>query len=337
MTNQLIALPTEKKELEAVFLKAENLEPLIEKIREQAASLPTDMSVKKNREAVASFAYKIARTKTTVEKSGAQLSAEYKEIPKKIDASRKFYRETFEAVHAEVRGPLNDWELAEKMRVDELEARLEMLTRAATPPDETSLAELEQRLGDLEKLVVDESWQEIEAEAHRARQSAITALTGRINRRAEIERQQAEIERLKAEAAAAEQARREEQIAQQAAEQAQRAAAEQIAQAQQAQQAAEQAKAQAEAKAKADAEQAEQRAQQAAEQARRDEIAKQQAVEQAEQAAKAARAADIEHRAAINRAAAAGLCEGANLTPEQSRRVVIAIVQGLVPGVTINY
>ena len=76
MTNQLIALPTEKKELEAVFLKAENLEPLIEKIREQAASLPTDMSVKKNREAVASFAYKIARTKTTVEKSGAQLSAE---------------------------------------------------------------------------------------------------------------------------------------------------------------------------------------------------------------------------------------------------------------------
>lgn len=304
MTNQLIALPTEKKELEAVFIEAQSLDPLIEQIRAQAASLPTDMTVKKNRDEVASFAYKIARSKTAVEKTGAALSAEYKEIPKKIDASRRHYRETFEALQNEVRGPLNEWEQAEKRRKDELDARFETLTRAATPPDETPLVELEQRLSDLEALQIDETWQEIEAEAHRARQSAINALKGRITRRAAIEQQQAENERLKAEAAAAEQIER----------------------AQQAQQAAEREKAEAVANAKASA----QRAIEQAEKARLEEIAK-------TEAEQAARAADIEHRASINRAAAAALVANAGLTNDQARAVVIAIAQGSVPSTKIEY
>ena len=326
MTNQLVELPTEKKELEAVFIEAQSLDPLIEQIRAQAASLPTDMTVKKNRDEVASFAYKIARSKTAVEKTGAALSAEYKEIPKKIDASRRHYRETFEALQNEVRGPLNEWEQAEKRRKDELDARFETLTRAATPPDETPLVELEQRLSDLEALQIDETWQEVEAEAHRARQSAINALKGRITRRAAIEQQQAENERLKAEAIAAEREKREQQIANEAAEAAKQALAEQVERAQQAQQAAEREKAEAVANAKASA----QRAIEQAEKARLEEIAK-------AEAEQAARAADIEHRANINRAAAAALVANSGLTIGQARAVVIAIVQGSVPSTKIEY
>ena len=77
-------LPNDKKGIEKVFIEGQDIDSTIAKIREEAKYLPTDMAVRKNREEVASFAYKVARSKAAVDKAGATLKAEYAEIPKRL-------------------------------------------------------------------------------------------------------------------------------------------------------------------------------------------------------------------------------------------------------------
>src|SRR5690625_5411321 len=68
----LAIVPQQETEIDALFIEGADLTPIAEKIRELAAELPKDMSVRKNREEVASFAYKVARAKTQVVKAGQE-------------------------------------------------------------------------------------------------------------------------------------------------------------------------------------------------------------------------------------------------------------------------
>ena len=70
---ELMVLPNDKKGIEKVFIEGQDIDSTIAKIREEAKYLPTDMAVRKNREEVASFAYKVARSKTAVDKGRGQL------------------------------------------------------------------------------------------------------------------------------------------------------------------------------------------------------------------------------------------------------------------------
>ena len=52
---------------------------------------------------------------------------------------------------------------------------------------------------------------------------------------------------------------------------------------------------------------------------------------------KAAREADREHQGNVNRAAMEAIQQAGSLTDEQARAVIVAIIKGEVPSVTINY
>ncbi|ENZ8352827.1 TPA: hypothetical protein MDT90_002714 [Klebsiella pneumoniae] len=111
----------EKKNAMAVFTNNDQLDPLIEAIEKEARSLVPDVTTKKGRDAIASMAHKVARSKTYIDNAGKDLVAELKALPKQIDESRRVVRERLDALKDEVRRPLTEWE-AEQERIKAEEA-----------------------------------------------------------------------------------------------------------------------------------------------------------------------------------------------------------------------
>lgn len=352
-STELVTLPAYENALQ-VFTTEEALDKLYAEVEAQVVGVVYDMTTKKGRDQCASDAYKVARSKQAVEKLGAKLSAEYKEIPKKIDASRRRIKERFDALQEQIRQPLNEWEAAEEARIALHKADLDGLAWQAQNLDGLNSEELRSRVDLVNSTEVNESWEEFEAEAHRTKAKTLEALNTTLAAREKYEAEQAELARLRAEAEARRIQDEKERIAREAAERATReaearaqaeydAAAKREADAKAAQERAEREKQeaierqkQAEARAEAEKLAAEQRAKEAAEAARLAEIKR-----QADEAAKAeaeqkAREADRAHRAKIMGAAKEALMiEG--IDEEQARAVVLAIVRGEVPHVTINF
>ena len=313
------------------------------------------MNIKKNRDEIASFVYKIARSKTAVDKAGFAISAKYKEIPKKIDASRKKYKEAFEKLQAEVRKPLNEYEAAEKERKYAHEKKIDWLNNWNDQLEHAPSSVIKQRMVEVEAVELGERWQEYEAEAGRAKDAALTGLRGLLATTEQCEAEQAELELLRKAAAEQEQKDREAQIAREAAEQA-RKEAEQAAQAERekaereriaAEIAAEQAKRDLELaeqrrltqenQAKLDAIAAEKRALEQAEAAKQAEIDRQTAEARRIEDERLKREADKNHKAKINRQIVNDLAEWAGLDENQAKKVVIAIAKSQISNIVINY
>lgn len=352
---ELMVLPNDKKGIEKVFIEGQDIDSTITRIREEAKNLPVDMTVRKNREEVASFAYKIARSKTTVDKAGAALSAEYKEIPKKIDANRRVYKDAFESLQAEVRKPLNEYEAAEKERKYAHEQKIDWLNNWNDQLEHAPSSVIKQRMSEVEAVELGDRWQEYETEAGRAKDAALTGLHGLLATTEQREAEQAELEQLRKAAAEQEQKDREAQIAREAAEQA-RKEAEKAAQVERekaereriaAEMAADQAKRDLELaeqrriaqenQAKLDAIAAEKHAAEQAEAARQAEIDRQAAEAKRIEDERLKREADTKHKGAINRQALADLVEHADLTEDQAKLVIKCIAKRLISNVTINY
>ena len=349
---QLAIVPPKETALQ-VFQAANGLDPYLQQIRAEIDAFVPDVSTKKGRDAIASIAHKVARSKTALDNVGKELVAELKEIPKKIDAERKRMRDTLDAWKDEVRAPLTEWERAETDRVARHQAAIDQINLRLECRD-LDTAELTTNIEWLEAMAIGEQWEEFEAEAARAKDKALTALRAALVDRQRYEAEQAELDRLRAEAAQREQKEREERIAREAAEQAKREA-EQRAQAERDAAAKREADAKAaaerrELELKLQAEQAEREkleAQRRAEQAERDAAERaeraaaaerqRQADEQARQEAEAkAREADKAHKAAINRAAMEAFVAG-GMTEECAKQAVTLIAKRQIPNIQVTY
>ncbi|AJO79409.1 hypothetical protein [Pseudomonas sp. MRSN 12121] len=350
---ELAVVPPQETAL-AVYSTPNGLEPWLQQIRTEIDGFTPDISTRKGREAIASMAYKVARSKTALDDVGKKLVADLKEVPKKIDAERKRVRDTLEAWQEEVRRPLNEWQAAEDARVDKHNDGIESIKALARFEEPPAAAHVAQVIADLELLALDDSWEEFLPEAAQAKDQTLIFLRGLLAKRQKEEAEQAELARLRAEAVAREQKEREERIAREAAERA-KAEAEQKAQAereaalrreQEAKAAAErrelELKLQAEqaeraaAQAKADRIAAEQRAEQAAEQARIEERRRADAAAAEIVRQQEAREADKAHRARINRAVLEAFVAG-GMTEECARQVIILIAQRKIPAISIQY
>lgn len=170
----------EKQNAMAVFTTKEQLDPIIEAIEKEARSLVPDVSTRKGRDAIASMAHKVARSKTYIDNAGKDLVAELKALPKQIDESRRIVRERLDALKDEVRKPLTDWENAESARKDALQQRLADLRSLADVIDGVGSylpsVEIQQRIESAKAVALDESWQEAAAEAGVAKDATIQQL-----------------------------------------------------------------------------------------------------------------------------------------------------------------
>lgn len=342
---ELIIVP--KETALTVFSADEGLEPFMAKIRAEIDAFVPDISTRKGRESVASMAHKVAKSKSYLDGVGKDLVAELKELPKKIDASRKQMRDTLDAWKDEVRKPLTEWERAEEARQEAHKLNIDGIKVLATETESLDSGILKRHIEFVERLTVDDSWEEFETEAARAKDATLTALRAGLEKREKYEAEQAELARLRAESEERDRKEREQRIATEAA-----ARAKLEAEAEAARQAAA-----VEAKAKAEREAAERRELElrlAAEKAERgkleaqeraarqvveaEERTRREADEQRarEQAEAEKRESNKRHAAKINNEALAAFIAG-GLTEECAKTAVTLIAKRAIPNVSIAY
>ncbi|MBD0019708.1 hypothetical protein [Klebsiella pneumoniae] len=313
----------EKKNAMAVFTNNDQLDPLIEAIEKEARSLVPDVTTKKGRDAIASMAHKVARSKTYIDNAGKDLVAELKALPKQIDESRRVVRERLDALKDEVRQPLTEWE-AEQERIKAEEAMNEMHAEALVMNEEfdrqlAARIESDHEMALLMNDTFDREQADKAAEAERQRiaheeeikRLAAAAAAREVEQRAQREREEA-AHREAVLKAQAEQAERDRIAAEQKAEADKKAAVE-----------AERRKAQEEAdRIRREAEQREQ-ARLAEEKRKADEQAR--------------READVKHRKAVGTEIVKALLANTSLTRDQAIEVLTAVKYGRIPHTGISY
>ncbi|HEM8865384.1 TPA: cell envelope biogenesis protein TolA [Providencia stuartii] len=313
MANELVVI--EQATALDLFTAPEKVNQMLEHIKslaeEERKELDSDFSVAKNRKAFASLAYKVAQTKTYIDKEGKAVVDKLKELPKKVDASRKIFRDELDALSADIRKPLTEWEAQEKAR-EEAEALKKQI-----------------ELDHEEALQMNELFDLRKAEEERQR----------IAREEEMKRQAAEQARLEAERKAQQEieaAARREREAKEAAERAEREKKEAI-------QRAEQAAKEAKEKAERDAKEAQERAEREKQLAIEAERKKAQEAEQARLAEEerkrqeeAKRQADKEHRRKYNQETLQALVSN-GFDEKLATEFIKLVASNKIPHMTMNY
>lgn len=367
-----IAVVPAKENALTVFTAANGLDPYLAKIREEIDGFTPDTSTKKGRDAIASIAYKVARSKTALDNVGKELVAELKDVPKKIDAERKRVRDTLDSWQEEVRRPLNEWQAAEDARVDRHNDGIEWFRLRAEENSDLDALELNASIAEVEGKIVDESWQEFEAEAHRIKARALASLKEALEKRVKADNEAAELARLRQEAEARAEADRIAE-AQRVAVEAERQRVEKERREQQEESDRLVRKAELEREqARIDREQAELRSQQAErdrvaaeeraeqqriesqklaeqeriaanerqkraeEKARQDEIDRQQRAADLVERLRLERESDQAHKIKIMGAAKQAIM-GMNVSEDLAKAIVLKIARGEVPNITINF
>lgn len=197
--NEIAVIPSPETAL-TVFSAEKGLDPWLAKIREEIVGFVPDVSTAKGRAAIASLAHKVARSKTALDAAGKKVSADLKLIPKKVDAERKRVWDTLEQWQEEVRRPLNEWQAAEDARVDRHNKGIEWFRLRADENSDLDSNELVSSIEEVESCVIDESWEEFEAEAHRIKARALASLKEALEKRVKADSEAAELLRLRQEA-----------------------------------------------------------------------------------------------------------------------------------------
>ena len=320
--------------------KAHPIDSLLAKVSAAVDGFTGDVTTRSGRDEIKSMAMKVVKSKTYLEKIGAALAKEQKEIPKRIDATRNHIEATLDALRDKVRQPLTEWEKVEDSRVKFHQDRFDRIKALSRPLDDTGKALSASILAanklELESIASDSHKDEFAGEYEMSLSIALPMLTHAILEREKYEQDQADLDRLRkadaerllneqkealrreGEDRARTDAENDLRIAVLAADaerrKAQDEAAAQILAAQRETERAEQRARDAEAKAKADLE----------------------ARQRAEAAETAKRAADKEHRRTINAAALQALVSG-GVPDEIAKKVIALIASGKVPHVQMEY
>jgi hypothetical protein len=351
----------EELNVEQVYT-AGGLDPILERIKSQVDGFTPNIDTATGRKEVASLAHKVARSKVLLDDLGKNLVSGWKQKAKVVDNERKRMRDFLDNLKDEVRQPLTEWENTEKERI----ARLEWIIDETKSAGESTLANYLQfpleamvaRLKEIKTIAIDESFAEYSSAMAQTKDKAISQMEQAIAQREKHDAEQAELARLRQEAAEREAKEREERIRQEAADKARK---------------------EAEEKARIEAErierekqdairrqvEAERREKEAAERAERDRIAAEErakiekeiavrdaehraleeaarkenerlAKEKAEREEAERKAANKKHRAKINAVAAESLMD-IGINGADAGKVVLAISEGKIKHVTINY
>lgn len=316
MSEELQLIVVEQIKPLELFTAPDKLKIFLDDIDKKAMSIVPDMTTAKGRKDIASIAYKVARTKTTLDDLGKSEVAKLKDLPKKIDAGRKAAREFLDALAERYRQPLTDWEAEEKAKIEAEELAREISRCHGEALEMESFFERERQVAKKEA-----EFARIEVERKEKEESA----------RIEKERIERE-ERLKAEAAAKATKEAEEKAAAE-----KKAADEAIAKAKRDAEEAEQrriAEAEAARISKENAvREAERKAREEADRKERDRIAE---IERA-RIAEEKKAANKKHREKIKKEACRHIKGIYGVTQEQAEGIFDAISTGDVPHISVSW
>ncbi len=341
--------------LKAAFKDAEGMETLLQRIEREAKDFAADVSTKKGRAGIKSFAYSVAQGKGTIDRYGKELGEAARKKISGFNAGRNTAAIRLDALKDRVRKPLDDWEAAEEKRIEGHKERLQALLDAARRQlHNAPTAEIEKLLTAANEATVDQSWEEFELDARRAKDDAIENLTTFLNAAKKRDSEAEELERLRKDSeereakAAAEAAEKEKADQAERDEQERRAEEKREAEAAEARRVAEEkrieaarmtALKEAEATRIQEAEEAERRIAEADERAdraaqdERDRMAREQAEREAEREASEA---DGQNRRRVFGGIYNALLE-AGLNEDQAEAVVAAMRENRIPHLSIDF
>lgn len=328
----------------AVLSDAKQFDALLGRIQAEVDAHVPDLETAKGRAAIKSLAYKVTRTKTALDDAGKELNATKRAEIDAVDAVRRDVRAKLDALADKARKPLDEWEAAEAERKAQAERVLITIDGYASAPGDTA-AEISASIASLDAIILDPLILDDAMEIAVARKLSVRGTMDALLAKAiQAEADAAELAKLRAaeqeriaaaEAEAEAKRKREEADAAEAAAAAAEKAAEDkrkadIAAAEERARTEAARKAEQEAQAKIDAANAEAARLQAAENARAAEAKK-------EADAQAAREADKAHRGAVMKAAKEAIMAHGGVNDDTARKIVLAIVAGEVPAVTLRF
>jgi hypothetical protein len=321
-------------------------DPIVERLKKEAAKFKGDITTAKGRKEIASFARKFSSAKVYLDGLGKALSDEYRAKIAPINTERNKIEACCNELRDVIRKPLTDWEDAEKERVAKHEAAIQLINdQLEVDIEDSSHARrvLDSAIG----IVVDDAFEEFELAATKAKAAVIEQLEAKFIVLQNKEREAAEAERLEKERLEKEQKDREETIAREAAEKATK---------------------EAEEKARVEAEEAERKVNEERERLEKEKLEEKLKAETAEReqleakerhkaeldakvketeerlkreeaeerAREEKKAANKAHRGKINRAAKESLV-AQGFDDDDAEKIVTVIAQGLIDNITINY
>lgn len=340
----------------AVLTDQARFEQFFEQVKAETDKLQIDLTTEKGRKAIASMAYKVARTKTALDNFGKELNEDARKQISVVDEARRRIRDRLDALRDEVRRPLTEWEATEEKRKAKCEEVMAWLSAVTVITIDDTAETVTARLDEVEEIEFDATvFQDSIDMVEGMRANAIAILQPAMTRLKREEADRAELERLRA-AEVERQRQEQERIDREAAEARQRE--EEAAEVKrQEEAAAAEARRLAEAREAAAAEERRKVEQAAAEERRKQEEAhaaevarlqrekdaleaKQREEErqrQEEAAEERRRAADREHQAKVMGEAKAALIENCKLSENVARQVVLAIRGGAIPHITLKF
>lgn len=227
-TGAELAVLTPVQIVPSEFFKPNGSDEVLARLEAEVRSIAAklDISTETNRAAIASLAYKIARSKTALDESGKKLTEDLKKQTGEIDAERRRMRDRLDALKEEVRKPLTDWENAEKTRVQSHEDALKAIEDAVLPGVLT-IAQAKAQIAIVENLAESRAWEEFAKRAAGVKAVALQSLNTALREAEEAEAARQEAERKAAEERERQIREREEAAARAAAEVERRKAEEQ--------------------------------------------------------------------------------------------------------------
>jgi len=348
METELIKI--EEKSVIDAFQSENGLQPFVDQAKAIVNDFEHDLSTEAGRKKTASLAAKIAKVKTRVDSIGKDLVSGWKEKAKAVDASRKSMRDQMDELKVQARQPLTEWENAENARIEKHTSALSRITELSslTRPDTgepLSIDDLKANRLMIEDFREDD-FEEFQDQANGLISSGIDNIEAAISREQKRLEDEAELARLRAAEESRLQKEREEQEKREA-EEREKLRREQIQKELEAKhqreleeekrkvEQAERDRIAAEERAKLEAEQAQKREAEAAEAARQAEINRQREEQERERIETEKREANKRHVGAIRKAAKESLM--AFVDEETAKKIVIAINDGEIKNVTINY
>ncbi len=306
----------------------------IETVKEQANFLP-DVTTDEGYEKSKRVSLDIGKLLTSLEKKRQEKKRYFLDGGKEVDSQAKAIAKQLEEIQEPHKLAYKELDKLRKEREARRKAELEervfyMHNLPAMMADSCS----EEVMGALTELQGEEclDFYEFTEQALKARNTSREELKSLFARKQKEEAEAAELAKLRAEAAEREKRDREEAIRKEAAAKAEKEKAEAEERERQAKQEAEQA----EARAKQAAENAERQAKEAAERARREEMERQEAERAEQKRQEDARLANKRHIGKVRKEAKEDLMD-LGIIESEAKRIVMAINNGTVRNITINY
>lgn len=170
-----------EKMMPAKLFKPKFMPTLLKAIEIEATAEVPDAETITGRKHITSLAYKVARSKTTIDDLGKNFVAEQKSAIAAVDSVRKMARDFLDQLKVKVRAPLTAWEDAEESRIEKITDKINLIRELGNDMDEDGRVYLasEFLVPNLERLramKITKTFAEYQDEAINAKNEAIVKL-----------------------------------------------------------------------------------------------------------------------------------------------------------------